>query len=200
MRSAHSHHCSLTVIVACSKPLSSSARGSTKCFPRQPLVVVTSLVTACLGSALVHSNSNSSSSTPPRMLQRLRLAQFNHVPLAHRRRPPSVAVGVLRVSQAMVAAGEWDKVTMNPADRAVCDSNTAHGIGRSNRWRLIINLLKGASPRGVGLWPAPRGGGAQMLAAGGLAAHTQTIITTGVSVLRCTNRSELRLDFSHVPR
>ena len=83
------HHChhSLTVIVACLKLLSSSAHGSAKCFPRQSLVVVTSLMLACLRSALLHSSRrhhhNSSRSTPPLMPQQLRLAHLSHMPLAH---------------------------------------------------------------------------------------------------------------------
>ena len=55
-----------------------------------------------------------------------------------------------RVPRAVVAPGEGHKVSMIPADRAVCDSNTAHGIGRSNQRLPITGLREGASPHGAG--------------------------------------------------
>ena len=117
---------------------------------------------------------SSSSSSPPPMSQPLRPAHLSRVPVAHLCRPPSVAVGVLGVPRAMVAAREGHNVPMIPADRAVYDLNTAHGIGRSNRRLLTTALGEGASPHGAGHRPVLRGGGARQSATSRLHRHRQS--------------------------
>ena len=92
--------------------------------------------------------------------------------------------------RTVVTTGRGIRSLMILADRTVCDSGTAHGIGHFDGQWLIPNPLEGASPA-VQSALGPANGVLNGWPPSAIpCSQTHTSITTRVSVLHCTSQPE----------